>query len=196
ALTLFATPAEPIAGNYALGAYSAFLLTPGFVDNNFYGIRRFPYAIFSVTGGPMNRPFAPQTFADFFPAQLNLSDGAYPPAPRGDATSQSRGEIWALALLEARARLIARLGYVQGNQRMLQFVVDGIKLSPLNPDFIQARDALLAAASAGGTAQDVADVCTGLAVRGLGSSASSTLTSVVESFTCTSDVIFSNGFDG
>ena len=192
ALALFATPAEPVTGNYVAGAYSVYLFTPGFVDNNFYGIRRFPYAIFSATGGPMNRPFAPQTFADFFSAQLDVSDGAYPPAPWGDTSSYARGEIWALALWEARAKMINRLGQVAGNQRILQFVVDGMKLTPLNPDFIQARDALLAAASAGGSAQDVADVCEGFAIRGMGTTALSTATSVVESFACS---IFRNGFD-
>ena len=82
------------------------------------------------------------------------------------------GEVWAIALLEVRARFITRLGWATGNQRILQFVTDGMKLDPVNPTLLQGRDAILAAAEAGGgTAADIADIWAGFAARGMGVSA-------------------------
>ncbi len=96
------------------------------------------------------------------------------------------GEVWAMALLEVRARFITRLGFATGNQRILQFVTDGMKLDPVNPTFVDGRDAILAAASAGGgTTADIADIWAGFAVRGLGalaSAVSATSSAVQQSF--------------
>src|SRR2546428_13569370 len=55
------------------------------------------------------------------------------------------GEIWALILWEARANVIARLGGAAGNDRMLQGVTDGMKLTPAIPTFTQARNAIIQA---------------------------------------------------
>jgi hypothetical protein len=74
-----------------------------------------------------------------------------------------------MALLEVRARFIARLGFAVGNQRILQFVTDGMKLDPINPTPLTGRDAILAAAAAGGgTAADLLDIWAGFAARGMG----------------------------
>ena len=82
------------------------------------------------------------------------------------------GEVWASALLEVRARFITRLGWAAGNERILQFVTDGMKLDPINPTLLQGRDAILAAADAGGgTAADRLDIWSGFAARGMGASA-------------------------
>ena len=73
-----------------------------------------------------------------------------------------------MTLLEARARFIKRLGFATGNQRFLQFVTDGMKLDPVNPTPLTGRDAILAAANAGGgTADDLADIWAGFAARGM-----------------------------
>ena len=53
-----------------------------------------------------------------------------------------------MALLEVRARFINRLGFANGNQRILQFVTDGMKLDPINPTLLQGRDSIIAAANA------------------------------------------------
>ena len=82
------------------------------------------------------------------------------------------GEVWCMALLEVRARFITRLGFATGNQRILQFVTDGMKLDPVNPTLLQGRDSIIAAANAGGgTAADIADIWAGFAARGMGFSA-------------------------
>src|SRR5690606_1910435 len=57
-------------------------------------------------------------------------------------------------------------------RRFLQHVTDGMKLSPLAPTFLQARDAIIMAALGGGTPADAADAWAGFAIRGMGEAAS------------------------
>lgn len=178
ALSLLQSASQPQTSNYPVAAYVR--------EQPYYGIRRFPYAPVAHRGGPgFLDMHAPQTFADIDPDQIDLSDGVYPPNPNvigGARAVHNLGEIWALALLEGRKRLIERLGYADGNTRMLQIVVDGMKLSPLNPTFLQARDAVLAAALALGDPADVDDLWRGFGARGMGLEADSDGSSVVESF--------------
>ncbi len=174
ARALLSTADEDLNGRYAYGAW----ITSGFnglTDNYYYGFRRFPYALIGSVG-PNGKPHNPLTFADIDPLQMNLTNGAYAPSPIvGGAANQvhNAGEVWASALLEVRARMIGRLGFAAGNQHFLQIVTDGMKLDPVNPTFLQGRDAILAAVAAGGgdVVADVNDVWAGFAVRGMGYSA-------------------------
>ncbi|MEO7673807.1 MAG: M36 family metallopeptidase [Pyrinomonadaceae bacterium] len=179
---LLSEPSDPIAGTYSISGY---VLLQGFgvigTRNYFYGIRRFPKAIMSATGGPQNRPFNPLTFADIDGIQANTSNGAFSamtgPHISGSADQvHAAGEIWSSALWEVRARMVTRLGWAVGNRRVLQLVTDAMKISPLNPDFLQARDAIISAATGNATTQaqlaDTADVWAGFAIRGMGVGAS------------------------
>lgn len=169
---MLSEPSDPINGIYTTGGYATYLMSGVGFNNYYYGIRRFPKAVMSFTGGPNNRPHNPLTFADIDATQMNLSDGAFPPAFTGTADQvHNMGEVWSSALWEVRARYINRLGWAIGNRRILQHVTDGMKLAPLNPTFLQERDAIVAAAQAGGDANDVADVWAGFAIRGMGFSA-------------------------
>ncbi|MEZ5286851.1 MAG: M36 family metallopeptidase [Vicinamibacterales bacterium] len=177
ARSLLSDPGDDPNGLYTTGGWVTYQLDgPGDNTNYYYGIRRFPYAPRAVTGGPMNRPHSPLTFADADSTQADLSDGAFPRGPVGSATLDqvhNLGEIWAGMLWEVRARFVTRLGGAVGNQRFLQWVIDGMKLDPVGPTFIQARDAIIAAANAGGaTPADIADIWAGFATRGLGTLAS------------------------
>ena len=177
---LLSEPSDPINGIYTIGGYATYRIQGTvFTGNNFYGIRRFPKAVISFTGGPQNRPFNPLTFADADQTQFNIDDGAF---PRNQFVGShvvdqvhNLGEIWSSALWEVRALMIARLGWAVGNRKVLQIVTDGMKLSPSNPTFLQARDAIIAAAQANPAAPeasaDVADVWSGFAARGMGASA-------------------------
>ena len=81
-LALLSSPSDPLAGNYAVAGYASYLFTgEDYTFNFYYGIRRFPYAIRSFTGGPNNRPHNPTTLADIDPAQINLTDGAFAANP-------------------------------------------------------------------------------------------------------------------
>jgi hypothetical protein len=175
ALSMLTTPNDPVNGVYPTGTYVTYhhVSSPTFVSNNYYGIRRFPYAVRSEVGAN-GKPHNPLTFADIDQTQMNLTDGAFPRGPVGGSFADevhNIGEIWCSALWEIRARMIGRLGAEVGNRRMLQFVTDGMKLAPLNPTPLTERDAMIAGAVASGTAQDVQDMWAGFAIRGLGAGA-------------------------
>ncbi len=179
---------EDVNGVYAAGAYVTRQLSSLGTDNYYYGIRRFPYAV-KTNVGANGKPHNPLTFADIDVAQINTTDGAFPKSPIiGNTANEVHniGELWCMALLEVRARLITRLGWATGNQRMLQLVTDAMKLDPTNPTLLDGRNSLIAAANAlGGT--DVADIWAGFAARGMGtgatvSSATSSTITVTESF--------------
>ena len=84
------------------------------------------------------------------------------------------GEVWAAALWEVRDQLIQQRGFpTEGNRRAIQYITDGMKLSPLNPTILQIRDAILAAVAAS-DATDLPSVWRGFATRGMGSGATIT----------------------
>lgn len=171
--SLLSEPTDPLDGVYTVGAYDSYLYqTVGF-NNYYYGIRRFPTAIMSSVGGPMGRPHNPLTFQDIDASKLDISDGAFD--PRYNITADqvhAIGEVWASTLWEIRAKMIQRLGWEVGNRRMLQFVIDGMKLAPVGPNPVNERDALIAAIFASGTEADLADAWAGFSIRGLGAGAS------------------------
>lgn len=167
-------PDEDVNGVYSAGGYSTLQIVAGFTDNYYYGIRRFPYSVISNLG-PNGKPHNPLTFADIDPAQINLTDGAFPRGPIGSSSAfqvHNVGEVWASALFEVRARIITRMGWAAGNQRALQIVTDGMKLDPVNPTLLQGRNAILTADCAGFAGADEMDIWQGFAVRGMGYSAS------------------------
>ena len=172
ARALLSDASEPVGGLYTTGGWATDELAAG-VENYYYGIRRFPYAV-KTTLGANGRPHNPMTFADIDSTQADLTDGAFPQNPAFPTTTardqvHEAGQIWAMMLLEVRARFITRLGFTEGNRRILQFVTDGMKGDPVGPTFLTARDSIVAAANAGGGTQaDVDDIWAGFATRGLG----------------------------
>jgi hypothetical protein len=186
ARALLSTADEDVNGIYAMGGYSTLNFFGLGTDNYYYGIRRFPYAV-RTTVGTNGRPHNPLTFADLDPAQAATPDGAFAKSvvlSNSTASVHNLGEIWCNTLLEVRARLITRLGFAAGNQRALQIVTDAMKLSPITPTFIEARDAIIAADNAGFAGADLADIWAGFAARGMGFGASvNAAGAVVESFT-------------
>src|SRR5262249_47928829 len=161
---------EDVDGVYAAGAYVTLNIRAGFTDNYYYGIRRFPYAV-KTNVGANGKPHNPLTYADIDPAQINLTDGAFPRGPIGSANAaevHNIGEVWCMMLLEVRARLIHQLGWAVGNQRALQIVTDGMKLDPVNPTPTNARDSILLADAAGFGSADEVEIWAGFAARGMG----------------------------
>ena len=66
--------------------------------------------------------------------------------------------------------MIRKHGHAEGERRVLQYVVGGLKLTPARPTFLQARDAILSAAAALDP-DDVPLVWQGFAKRGMGKDA-------------------------
>ena len=178
---MLSEPTDPIEGIYTTGGYSTYLGTAGYVNNYYYGIRRFPKAVISFRG-PNGKPHNPLSFRHLnvgcnveigTPTQIGTIS-AFPRGPFGSTQCDqvhAAGEIWSSALWEVRAKYIQRLGHTEGTRRVLQHVTDGMKLAPPNPTFLQERDAIIAAAQAGGEQADVDDVWAGFALRGMGFSA-------------------------
>ena len=179
--SMLSEPTDAIDGVYTTGGYATYL-GGGSTGNYYYGIRRYPKAILAATGGANNKPHNAYTFSYINAdcnTRMNSSNFAFARGPFGSITCDqvhNIGEVWSSILWEARAKLIQRLGWSVGNRKMLQFVMDGMKLAPLGPTMLQERDAILAAAQASSppaeAAQDVADLWAGFAARGLGFSAS------------------------
>ncbi|NJP11985.1 MAG: hypothetical protein HC866_23020 [Leptolyngbyaceae cyanobacterium RU_5_1] len=67
-------------------------------------------------------------------------------APNGQPWPHPIGEIWCATLMQMNRNIGAALGSAdRGHQIGWQIVVDGMKLSPANPSFLDARDAILKA---------------------------------------------------
>ncbi len=193
-----AEPTDNPLGVHGLGGYSLLGLSAGFA-NNYYGIRRFPTAVKASTGGPMNRPHNPLPLGHLtagcdttLGTTTTAVSSAFPRSP-AIATSgncsqvHNAGEIWKNALWEVRGLYVARKGFTVGTRDILQAVTDGMKLAPINPMFLQERDAIIAAAQAQAVAPeaaaDAADVREGMRRHGMGFSASTqSSTAVTEAF--------------
>ena len=180
ALCLLSEPGDDPNGTYAAGAYASYQL--GGLDGELL-LRHPALSVFHRPGeesahlqGHRSRP------------------GERPPGHSAKARSvggsadevHNLGEVWCVTLWEARASLIAKHGAAAGNELILQLVTDGMKLAPANPNFLQARDAILQAelVNTGGANRN--ELWAAFAKRGLGAGASSpasnTTAGLVESF--------------
>jgi uncharacterized repeat protein (TIGR01451 family) len=182
-LAMLSQPGDDPDGTYPHGAYLTYQLS-GLQENYYFGIRRYPYST-DLTKNPL-------TFKDIDPAQALAHDDV-PRSPREGpfnpfAASEvhHQGEVWCNMLWEVRANLIRKLGFAAGNRLVLQLVTDGMNFSPPNPNFVQARDAILLADRFYSGGSNIKDIWAAFAKRGLGASAvspaSSTTTGVREAF--------------
>ncbi|MGH9848895.1 MAG: M36 family metallopeptidase, partial [Blastocatellia bacterium] len=119
-------------------------------NNQARGIRRFPYSA--------NPQVFPLTFKD-----IALRNQVH-----------AIGEIWCNTLLEMRALLIQRYGYQEGQRQSIQLVVDGLKLTPRSPTFVDARNAILLADRVNNRSANQCLLWQAFAKRGLGFWASTT----------------------
>ena len=180
-LTLFPLPADTRTTIRGVGNYATFRPIDG------VGIRNFPYS----TDLAVN----PQTYADI--GDTNIPHGV--------------GEIWAAMLWEMYWNLVDRYGFdpdlyggTGGNNLAIQLVIDGMKMQPCSPTFVQARDAILAADLANNSDANNCEIWHAFAKRGLGFSATAGGTGVgdeTEAFDLPPGVpdvcagLFTNGFE-
>jgi extracellular elastinolytic metalloproteinase len=165
-------------GVFAVGGWTD--LTATFRDNYYFSIRRYPYTA-DMTKNPLTFKY--------------ISDNVVLPAgpPRnpnsGGSNSEvhNAGEVWCAALWEVFVNLVAKHQHEEAEQRMLMYVIGGLKVTPPRPTFTQARDAILTAVSALNP-EDLPEVWAGFAKRGMGVNAvsppasSTSLAGAVESF--------------
>ncbi|OAQ28048.1 hypothetical protein K457DRAFT_139171 [Linnemannia elongata AG-77] len=139
-------PEHNFKSEFTMGAYSA--------SGN--GIRRFPYSTSLDTN--------PETFKIMDKSEYW---GVH-----------AKGEVWAEMLYEVYRNLNLRLPFTEdwytndktkyANTLVLQLVVDGLKLQPCMPSFIQARDAILQAEKLLTDGEYQCDIWRAFTKRGLG----------------------------
>ena len=185
ALSLLSEAGDDVNGVYAAGGYVTYQLS-GLTQNYYFGIRRYPYCT-DMTKNPL-------TFKDIDPGQASAHTGIPRSSIIGTTANEvhNMGEVWCVTLWDARANIITKYGWAAGNQRMLQLVTDGMNLSPANPTFLQARDAIIQADLVDYGGADRAQLWTAFAKRGMGisatSPASSTTTGLVEAYDVPDDL--------
>ncbi len=95
----------------------------------------------------------------------------------------SIGFIWATMLWDLHWKYVEQYGYssdvtantTNGSSKVLQMVMNGLKLQPCNPTFVEGRDAILAADLAATGGADKCMIWRTFAARGLGLNASAGL---------------------
>ncbi|WP_042724213.1 M36 family metallopeptidase [Chthoniobacter flavus] len=182
ALCLLSKPADDVNGTYPAGAYVTYQLS-GLTSNYYYGIRRYPYTT-DMTRNPLTLKDIDPTHASAH-ATVPCSPIFSPPNVNSSEV-HNQGEVWCVTLWDVRANLVNKLGAVAGNQMVLQLVTDGMKLSPANPTFLQARDAIIQADLVDNGGANKNELWNAFAKRGMGASAtvpaSNTTTGVIEAY--------------
>ncbi|WP_080777006.1 T9SS-dependent M36 family metallopeptidase [Chryseobacterium phocaeense] len=114
------------------------------------------------------------TYARTNGMKVNDILGGFLPVTRADV--HSIGFVWATMLWDLHWKYVEKYGYNSnvladpnsGSARVLQLVVDALKLQQCNPNFIQGRDAILAADMAKTNGVDKCLIWKVFAKRGLG----------------------------
>jgi hypothetical protein len=134
-------------GAYALATYATG--APNVNNAYYFGIRRYPYST-DMTINPLT----------FKHVQNGIALPVGPPVAFGQSgTTNSEvhntGEVWSNMLWECYAALLRdtqgaapRLTFAQAQDRMRNYIVASYKMTPISPTFLEARDAVLAAAFA------------------------------------------------
>ena len=108
-----------------------------YVDSFYYGIRSVPYS--------QDRAVNPKSFQN-----IEVGKGVAVDSQTGNAQVHSAGEVWATVLWDGFANLVNddRHSFDEAKHRMLGYLVNGYKMTPVGPTYTEARDAILAAAYA------------------------------------------------
>ncbi|MCE7975488.1 MAG: hypothetical protein DYG92_14395 [Leptolyngbya sp. PLA1] len=146
AIAITASPADDYAATYPVFSWPNRAFGAGYVSHYYFGARRYPYSQDMGEINPLTYGFIDPDEANNFP----YPDDDIPRNPTRLNVARSElhaiGEVWASALLDARYRLSQEPSVGQGaNDVLMQLVVDGLKLNPGQPNFLQARDAILQA---------------------------------------------------
>jgi hypothetical protein len=121
-------------------------------------------------GGIRPRPYS---------TKMSVNNATYD-AVKSQAVPHGVGWVWASMLWEVFWNLVDAHGFnadvygdwtTGGNNLAIQLVMDGMKLQPCRPGFVDARDAILAADVALTGAANECAIWAGFAKRGLGFSA-------------------------
>ncbi|WP_275900366.1 myxosortase-dependent M36 family metallopeptidase [Pyxidicoccus trucidator] len=123
-------------GVYAMAEYATRGISP---DSSFFGIRRGAYSVDPTKNALRYRHImdgvALPTTAPFAPGGLN-------------SQVHNSGEIWASMLWECYVSLLRAHPFQEAQDRMKSYLVNGYKMTPSSPTYLEARDAVIASAMA------------------------------------------------
>ncbi len=150
--------ADDFRGTYGEGAYAVGAMLPARAATAdfpalparqtsayYYGLRRYPYS-----SELSKSPLTLRHIADGEP----LPSTPPPSFGREGATNSevhNTGEVWSAMLWQCYSGLLRdrpRLDFDSARLRMAKYLVAGLKLTPVNPTLLEARDALLTAMAA------------------------------------------------
>jgi hypothetical protein len=130
------------------------------------------YAVFEPADGPGIRPFPYSTDMGINPLTYGELTAGTLSVPHGVGT------VWATAVWEMYWNLVDAYGFDSnlytgsgGNNLAIQLVIDGLKLQPCNPTFLDARDAILLADLNNNGGANECLIWEAFAKRGMGASA-------------------------
>ena len=163
-------------GVYAMAEYATRGISP---DSAFFGIRRGAYSVDETKNALRFRHIM-----DGVPLPTTTP---FNPGGSNNAQVHNSGEVWASTLWECYVSLLRAHPFQEAQDRMKSYLVNGYKMTPRAPTYLEARDAILAAAYANDAA-DGLRLWEAFARRGMGVGAvaparfSSNHAGVVESY--------------
>ncbi len=186
----FSNGAPGATSSYAVGSYMnqdympffSVTTSTGLSDSYFYGIRRWPY-------GPSN-PFSFRHIEHGKPLPAGYDYFDWKSRSLYNSEIHTAGEVWAATLWDcAHSIFVSRtdIGFEANREHIAEYLVAGMKLTPVDPTFTEARDGLLLAMQALDK-EDYALCRAAFVARGMGSGSlapdreSEGLGNVVESF--------------
>lgn len=122
--------------------------TGAYITGRSRGVRVYPYST--------NFDTDPLTFGDI----------------RFNTEVHAQGTVWCSILWDMRQAFVERYGFDLGKQMAERLVVNGLKVTPIAPTFIDARDAILIADRATNNGENQDLIWRAFAGRGMGKSAS------------------------
>jgi hypothetical protein len=147
----------------------------------------FAMSFLAGSDAPLDGSFATGSYI----AQRARGVRAYPYSTRFDINPMAFGDIrantevhavgtvWCTILWEMRQAFIARYGFDAGHTAAERLVINGLKLTPLTPTFVDARNAILLADKATNNGANQELIWRAFARRGLGHSASTSLSTPI-----------------
>lgn len=153
-------------------------LKTGDVGSTPKGIATFVLSQSTSGGGLREYPYT--TDMSINPLTLADSNEPIPSDPSNTSYRYVIGEFWATVLWDLTWAYIEKYGFdpniytgTGGNNKVMQLVLDGLKLQPCNPGIVAGRDALIAADQATTGGEDYCLIWKVFARRGVGVNASS-----------------------
>ncbi|PZR16619.1 MAG: histidine kinase [Archangium gephyra] len=125
-------------GVYAAATYAT---TGGANDGIYFGIRRVPYST-DLTKNPLTLKHIANGTALPTTAPMSSSNATI------NSEVHNSGEVWGVMLWECYAALLNAYPFAEARDRMHAYLVAALKMTPVSPTFLEARDALWAAAAA------------------------------------------------